>query len=59
MTFKKSNVTTRYRKEVVWKSRYNYSLKVPKCEIFHLFDFNEFYGVKSLQAGDLRDEIKN
>ncbi len=22
--------------------------KVPKCEIFHLFDFNEFYGVKSL-----------
>jgi hypothetical protein len=32
---------------------------VPKCEIFHLFDFNEFYGVKSLQVGDLRDEIKN
>jgi hypothetical protein len=24
------------------------TLKVPKCEIFHLFDFNEFYGVKSL-----------
>ncbi len=23
-------------------------LKVPKCEIFHLFDFNDFYGVKSL-----------
>jgi hypothetical protein len=23
-------------------------LKVPKCEICHLFDFNEFYGVKSL-----------
>ncbi len=23
-------------------------LKVPKCEIFHLFDFNEFYGIKSL-----------
>ncbi len=23
-------------------------LKVPKCENFHLFDFNEFYGVKSL-----------
>ncbi len=20
-------------------------LKVPKCEIFHLFDFNEFYGI--------------
>ncbi len=24
------------------------SLKVPKCEIFHLFDFNDFYGIKSL-----------
>ncbi len=23
-------------------------LKVPKCEIFHLFDFNDFYGVKPL-----------
>ncbi len=23
-------------------------LKVPKCEIFHLFDFNYFYGIKSL-----------
>ena len=23
-------------------------LKVPKCEIFHPFDFNDFYGVKSL-----------
>ena len=23
-------------------------LKVPKCEIFHLFDFNDFYGAKSL-----------
>ncbi len=22
-------------------------LKVPKCEIFHLFDFNDFYGIKS------------
>jgi hypothetical protein len=22
------------------------SLKVPKCEIFHLFDFNAFYGIK-------------
>ncbi len=32
---------------------------MPKCEIFHLFDFNEFYGVKSLYVGDLRDEIKN
>jgi hypothetical protein len=21
------------------------NLKVPKCEIFHLFDFNEFYCV--------------
>ncbi len=24
------------------------NLKVPKCEIFHLFDFNDFYDVKSL-----------
>ncbi len=23
-------------------------LKVPKCEIFHLFDLNDFYGTKSL-----------
>jgi hypothetical protein len=23
-------------------------LKVPMCEIFHLFDFNDFYGIKSL-----------
>ncbi len=34
-------------------------LKVPKCEIFHLFDFNDFYGIKSLYVGDLRAEIKN
>ncbi len=32
---------------------------MPKCEIFHLFDFNDFYGIKSLKVGDLRDEIKN
>ncbi len=31
---------------------------MPKCEIFHLFDFNDFYGIKSLQVGDLRVEIK-
>ncbi len=24
-----------------------FCLKVPKCEIFHLFDFNDFYGIKS------------
>jgi hypothetical protein len=24
------------------------NLKVPKCEIFHLFDFNDFYGIKPL-----------
>ncbi len=24
------------------------SLKVPKCEIFHLFDFNDFCGIKSV-----------
>jgi hypothetical protein len=27
---------------------YKVDLKVPKCEIFHLFDFNDFYGIKSL-----------
>ncbi len=32
---------------------------MPKCEIFHLFDFNDFYGIKSLYVGDLRAEIKN
>ncbi len=26
----------------------NTTLKVPKCEIFHLFDFYDFYGIKSL-----------
>jgi hypothetical protein len=30
------------------KSRDTVPLKVPKCEIFHLFDFNDFYGIKSL-----------
>ncbi len=34
-------------------------LKVPKCEIFHLFDFNDFYDIKSVQVGDLRAKIKN
>ncbi len=32
---------------------------MPKCEIFHLFDFNDFYGIKSLKVGDLKAEIKN
>jgi hypothetical protein len=32
-------------------------LKVPKCEIFDLFDFNDFYVMKSLKVGDCRDEI--
>ncbi len=26
----------------------DFLLKVPKCEIFHLFDFNDFYGIKSV-----------
>jgi hypothetical protein len=34
------------------------SLKVPKCGIFDLFDFNDFYVLKSLQVGDFRDEIE-
>ncbi len=40
------------------KSRDTVPLKVPKCEIFDLFDFNDFYAIKSLQVGDLRAEIK-
>ncbi len=32
------------------------SLKVPKCEIFDLFDFNDFYAMKCLQIGDLGAE---
>ncbi len=32
---------------------------MPKCEIFHLFDFNDFYVIKSLLVGDLKAEIKN
>ncbi len=32
---------------------------MPKCEIFYLFDFHDFYGIKSLKVGDLRAEIKN
>jgi hypothetical protein len=35
------------------------SLKVAKCEIFHLFDFNDFYVIKSLYVGYFRDKIKN
>jgi hypothetical protein len=34
-------------------------LKAPKCDIFDLFDFNDFYVIKSLEVGDLRAEIKN
>ncbi len=40
------------------KSRDTVPLKVPKCEIFHIFDFIDFYGIKSLKVGDLRAEIK-
>ncbi len=29
-------------------AKVQFTLKVPKCEIFHLFDFNDFYGIKSL-----------
>jgi hypothetical protein len=34
-------------------------LKVPKCEISDLFDFNDFYVMKSLKVGDLGVEIEN
>jgi hypothetical protein len=37
---------------------FSITIKVPKCEIFDLFDFNDFYVIKSLQVGDLRAEIK-
>jgi hypothetical protein len=30
------------------KSAYGDALKVPKCEIFDLFDFNDFYVMKCL-----------
>ncbi len=34
------------------------SLKVPKCEIFDLFDFNDFYyAMQCLQVGDLGAEM--
>ncbi len=35
------------------------SLKVPKCEIFHLFDLNDFYVIKSIKVGDNWNKIKN
>ncbi len=34
-------------------------LKIPKCEIFYLFDFNDFYVLKCLHVGDLGAEIKH
>ncbi len=37
-----------HEKSRSWKSRDNVPLKVPKCEIFDLFDFNDFYVIKSL-----------
>jgi hypothetical protein len=33
-------------------------LKVPKCEIFDLFEFSDFFIRKSLKIEDFRDEIK-
>ncbi len=27
---------------------------MPKCEIFDLFDFNDFYVIRSIEVGDLR-----
>ncbi len=34
-------------------------LKVPKCEIFDLFDFDDIYVMKCLHVGDLGAEIKH
>jgi hypothetical protein len=36
-----------------------FSLKVPKCEIFHRSDFDDFYTIKSLCEGDFGVKIKN
>jgi hypothetical protein len=33
-------------------------LKVPKCEIFDLSDFPDFYTIKSLRVGDFGVKIK-
>jgi hypothetical protein len=33
-------------------------LKVPKCEIFHRSDFDDFYTIKSLCEGDFEVKIK-
>ncbi len=44
--------TKRFSRLFDRKSRANRAnccmLKVPKCEIFHLFDFNDFYVIKPL-----------
>ncbi len=47
------------KKVKIRKSYFDTLIKVPKCEIFDLFDFNDFYVIKSLEVGDLRAEIKN
>ncbi len=36
-----------------------FSFKVRKCEIFDLFDFNDFYVMKCLQVWDFGGEITN
>ncbi len=33
---------------ILLESILGHCLKVPKCEIFHLFDFNDFCGIKSV-----------
>ncbi len=33
-------------------------LKVPKCEIFDLFDFNDFYVMKCILVGTLGLKLK-
>jgi hypothetical protein len=35
-----------------------HNLKVPKCEIFDLSDFPDFYTIKSLRVGDFGVKIK-
>ncbi len=48
---------------IPWNKPANYEpnsakLKVPKCEIFDLSDFPNFYTIKSLRVGDFGIKIK-
>ncbi len=40
--------TDRFARIPAFEIKKTLLLKVPKCEIFHLFDINDFYGIKCL-----------